>query len=76
MGDRVTVTKEELRERGIPCPINRGWVPEFYEEDGRLYCKRSHKANWELLVLCLGPHPQMPTRGVRIYWDGVNSHYE
>lgn len=67
---RVLLSKADLKDRLIPPPINRRWAAEYYEEDGHVYCERSHQGITELLVLKLGPHPVL--ENVCVYWDLVD----
>ena len=66
---KTPITKADLRTRGLPIPIDRGWKAEFYEEDGKVFCRRGPDdgSRVQTMVCRLGSHPIM--KMVCVYWD-------
>jgi len=67
--EKIPLTKQEVRARGIPLPQSRGWTTEYYELDNKIYCRRGTKHYTELLVFCYGLHPLL--KQVCLYWDSA-----
>lgn len=69
---KTRLTKQEVRNRNIPLPINRGIPAEYWEEDGQVFCERSSRYITQLLVCKLGYNDL--TKHVCVYWDDVSTY--